>query len=326
MGARCFDLAQHLQVSRQGDVIINKQEYWLGNAMERRLFIHSLLGLILLDGGCVFCQTAGDTSIKPASQSVAPVISPCKPDAQLCKDQIMALEEQMESILHSSLLEVEIMIQRFKKGESNRSVPDAVNYYQGVAEFGKRTKFHKISEKDYWRTLWWDFNLAGFLEMSFLDPYYFNKLNYELEYRGEETTLGRPCWVYRVTSKEHAKGWHFEGTIWVLPKELTIIRFKGAFHPLHKILWFFLVKDYWFCFDSWRKEISPGSWVPDSTCTGVNVAKRDSLEPAFRARIVYFPGGSEISSAGSENVCEMEFGHFPTREIHKQPTSGVARK
>jgi hypothetical protein len=107
--------------------------------------------------------------------------------------------------------------------------------------------------------------------MGFLDPYHFNKMNYQLEFLGEENLPGTRCWVYRVTPKDHSKSWHFEGTIWVLAKDLTIIRFQGAFHPMRKIHWRFLAEDFWFSFDSWRKEIRPCAWAPDYTCTGVEV-------------------------------------------------------
>jgi hypothetical protein len=129
-----------------------------------------------------------------------------------------------------------------------------------------------------------------------------------------------------VTYKEHAKGWHFDGTIWVLPKELTIIRFEGAFHPMHKILWFFLVEDYWFYFNSRRREISPGIWVPDFTCTDVDVAKRDPFEPAFRARIQYFDGTEGRPCVTSENVCGMELGRFLGKGIEQDGDSGASPK
>ena len=157
--------------------------------------------------------------------------------------------------------------------------------------------------------------------MCFLDPDHFDGSNYELQYSGDENLLGRPCWVYRVMPKHHAKGWHFEGIIWVLPKELTIIRSEGAFHPMHKIHWPIPVEDYWFHFDSWRGEISPGIWVPDFTCTGVDVPKRDFFEPAFRARIQYFDGKAGKPSASSENVCGMELGHFPAKAIEQDGNS-----
>jgi len=153
--------------------------------------------------------------------------------------------------------------------------------------------------------------LGGFAEMCFLDPDHFDGRNDKLQYSGEEKLRGRLCWVYRVSPKVHSKGWRFEGIIWVLPGDLTIIRFEGAFRSLRRIDWPIPVEEYWFHFNSWRKEINPGVWVPDFTCTGMDVGKSNFIEPAFRARIRYSNevGGTLIAS--SDNACGMEIVNLP---------------
>jgi hypothetical protein len=294
--------------------------------MNRRLSIRFLLGLILLEGRQVSCQTERDTSTKLPSQSVPSVISRCKPDSKECKDEIEAHEGRWELVTLSGALEMQVVLQEIRKGGNNLPVPDAINLYQGEATFGKKAKFHKTYEHVSWRRFLWKFDLRGFAEMCFLDPYQFDGANYELKFSGEEMLLGRRCWVYRVKSKEHSKGWHFEGTIWVLPDDLTIIRFEGAVHPMRKVLWFFLVEDYWFCFDSWRKEISPGKWVPDFACTGVDVAGSDITKPAFKGRITFVNGGEDKPSAASKNACEMEGSQFLMRAIQPGPNSGSTRQ
>jgi hypothetical protein len=294
--------------------------------MNRRLSIRFLLGLILLEGRQVSCQTERDASTKLPSQSVPSVISSCKPDSKECKDEIEAHERQEESVILSEQVGVEIVLQKLKREANNSSVPDAVNYYKGVVTFGKKTKFRKTFTQLKWKAFLWRFDLRGFAAMCFLDPEHFDGLNYELKLSGEEMLLGRRCWVYRVTSKEHSKGWHFEGTIWVLPDDLTIIRFKGAFHPMRKVLWVFLVEDNWFSFDSWRKEILPGKWVPDFTCTGVDVAESDFTKPAFQGRITFVNGGEDKPSAASENACELEGSQFPMCTMQPGPNSGSTRQ
>jgi hypothetical protein len=240
-----------------------------------------------------------------------------------CAEQIMAREERLESIIRSGSFYVEVAIQRLSKAGHNRSAAGAVNFYRGVVTFGKKTKIHRISENINWRFFWWRFDLGGFAEMCFLDPYHFDKLDYELKYFGEETLLGRFCWIFQVRFIDNSKGWHFGGTIWVLQEDLTIIRSKGAFHPLHRIHGPIPVDDYWFSFDSWRKEVSPGIWMPDFTCTSVDVTKRDPFEPAFRARIQYFDRVREAPGAISDNSCGMESGHSPRKELEPDNNSGA---
>jgi len=159
-----------------------------------------------------------------------------------------------------------------------------------------------------------------------VDPYQFNGTNYELHYSGEGMLLGRRCWVYGVPPKKHAKDGHFAGTIWVLPEKLTIIRTKGAYQPMRKIHWPFLVEDHWFSFDSWRKEISPGKWVPDFTCPRVDVAASDFTKPAFQGRIRYVNGGEDKPSAASEGACGMGLVQFPTQAMQPEANSRVNRK
>lgn len=238
----------------------------------------------------------------------------------------MSREEQSESPVRFAPLGMEISLQKLKRGRNNLPVPEAVNYYEGVATFGKKTKFRKVFTREIWRSFWWRFDLGGFAEMCFLDPDHFDGSNYELKYIGEEKIPGALYWVYQVTHKDRSKGWQFRGTVWVLPEELTIIRFEGAFHPMRKIHWPIPVEDYWFHFDSRRREISPGVWVPDFTCTDVDVAKRDAFEPAFRARILYSNEDEWKPSANSESACGMQLGHFPAEEIEQDRNSGVSPK
>jgi hypothetical protein len=287
--------------------------------------IRFLLGLSLLEGGRISRHNLGVLATQPASEPITSVTAPCDPDAKECKEQIMAHEEEWESSLWLVFLNFEITIQKLNKDGQNPSVPGAVNFYQGVVTSGKKPKFQKIFEKVNWRRFLWEFNLGGFAEMCFVDPGHFDSLNYDLQYSGAEMLLGRRYWVYRVTQKKNSKGWHFAGTIWVLPEELAIIRSKGAYQPMRKILWF-LVEDHWFSFDSWRKEISPGKWVPDFTCTRVDVAASDFTKPAFQGRIRYVNGDENQPSAASEDACGMGLVQFPTRAIQAEPRSRANHK
>ena len=294
--------------------------------MNCRLTTCFLLGLLLVP-----CRRTSGQTVRQASNEEVPYSSTipgryCGPAAPECDAQVLAIEERNESKFRSTSLLAEITIQKFKKEGKKGYSPGADNSYQVEVEYGWKTKIRKIFAAENWKPIWWRFNLGGFVDMACLDPYHFDKLNYDLEFRGEETLLGRSYWVYHVASKPKTKNWHFEGTIWVSPSRLTIIRFKGAFQPMRTVRWLFLVEDFRFSFDSWRKETSPGTWVPDFTCTGVDAGSSDSIKPAFRGGIVYLDKDGGRSSAGSGKVCEMGAGGLPTWEIPHTHDPGITHR
>jgi hypothetical protein len=294
--------------------------------MSCRLSTCFLLALLLVPCRRTSSQTVGQTSNEEVLYPPTIPCRYCEPAAPDRSDQVMAVEEQNESIFRSTSPLAEIIIQKFNKDGKKRYAPGAVNSYQVVVEFGWKTKIRKIFTAEKWRRLWWRFNLGGFADMACLDPYHFDKLNYDFEFRGEETLLGQCYWVYHVTPKPMTKNWHFEGTIWVLPNRLTIIRFKGAFQPMHTVRWLFLVEDFRFSFDSWRKETVSGTWVPDFICTGVDVGSSDSIKPAFRGRIIYLDKYGGRSRAESGKVCEMAAGGLPAWEIPHARNPGVTHR
>jgi hypothetical protein len=273
--------------------------------MSHSFLVYFALVLTLLDAGRVHCQTTETGSPMPAPQLVTSLISVPDPEAPDSKNRIMAQERELKIVFRSKSHGEEITIQELKRGVQNLAIPGPANFCEGEVSFGTKPRFQLRTKMANWRPFRWRFDLRGFAEMCCMDPFEFNGTNYELKYRGAETLLGKLCSVYLVKPKEHAKGWHFEGTIWVLPDRLAIVRAKGSFHPIRKILWYFPVEDHLYRFDSWRKEISPGSWVPGFTCTGVSVSESDFMNPAFHGRIVYFGPGTQPGVA-AEHACGMK--------------------
>jgi hypothetical protein len=301
--------------------------YFLGKLEIRHSFlICYALALTLLNGGQVSCQIKEKTSTVIEALFVTSLTPACDPDVQECKDRIMAQERESEIVFRSSPYDLEITIQELKQGAQKLPVPGAVNFYDGEASFGPKPRFQKRTKVVNWRPFLSEFELRGFAEMCCLDPLEFNGTNYELEYLRDEMLLGRYCWTYRVKPKENAKGWHFAGTIWVLPDSLAIVVAEGAFHPMRKNLWLFPAEDHWFSFDSWRKEISPGNWVPDFTCTGVAVPVSDFTNPAFSGQIVFHHGTETQPSAAAEHACGMESVPFPTHSMQPRPGTGQIHK
>lgn len=207
--------------------------------MNQRLLIRFLLGLSLLTGGRPSCQTSGDSSPKPVPPPIPSAINPCEPEAQECKDQIMARERLKELALRSQLFEERIVIQKLKKIGKNLYAPGAANFYRGEVTFGKKTRFRKIFEKVNWRSSFWHFYLPGFAEMCFLDPDYFDSLNYDLEFSGDETLLGRRCRVYRVKPKKPTKVGASRGQFGFRRMILRLSALMARFNQCERLVGFF---------------------------------------------------------------------------------------
>jgi hypothetical protein len=297
-----------------------------GESVSHSFLVRFSLALTLLDGGRASCQTTEAASTMAASQFVTSLTPACDPVVQECKDRITAQEGEWEIDSLSSSHDQEITIQELKKSALNLPVPGAANFYDGEASFGTKPRFQKRTEVVNWSPFLSRFDLRGFVGMCCLGLFGLNGTKYELDYGGNEMLLGKLCWVYRAKPKQPARGRHFAGTIWVLPDSLAIARAEGAFYPMRKTLWYFPVEDHWFTFDSWRKEISPGKWVPDFTCTGVAVTVSDFTNPAFRGRTIFRYGTGTKPSEAAENACGMESVLFPTQSMQPRPGTGQIHK
>lgn len=287
--------------------------------MSHSLLFHSALALTLLGAGPVSAWTSQNAPTTSAFQLVTSLTAACGPRVQECKARIIAQEREKGIDFGSSSRDAEITIQELKKGKQNLPVPGAVNFYEGEASFGRKPKFRKLMKIIHWRPFLSAFDLRGFVGMCCLGLFGLNGTIYELEYEGNEMVFGRLCWVYQAQPKGSTKRRHFEGTIWVLPNSLAIVRDEGAFYPMRKIVWYCLVGDHWFKFDSLRKEISPGNWAPDFTCTGVPVRESDFTNRAFQARIIFLYGSETDPNAAAQHACGMESVQFPAQTTHLTP-------
>jgi hypothetical protein len=164
-----------------------------------------LLGLLLVPCRRTPGQTVEQTSSQQMLYPTTIQRSYCDLAVRDCVAQVMVIEEQNESIFRSKPRSAKITIQQFKKEGKKGYLSGATNCYQVVVEYGRKTKIRKIFAAENWRRIWWRFNLGGFLEMASLDPYHFDKLNYDLKFQGEEVLLGRSSWVYHVSSRPKSK-------------------------------------------------------------------------------------------------------------------------
>ncbi len=112
----------------------------------------------------------------------------------------------------------------------------------------------------------WGISETGFLEMLLLDTDAFDADTYRLSFLNTVVLEGIDCLVFDVSPMKDALG-RFKGTIWVEAKGLHIIRARGTFQA-PRVSWRKRLNPLgsyvglMFHFDTWRREISPGIWVP----------------------------------------------------------------
>ena len=70
---------------------------------------------------------------------------------------------------------------------------------------------------------------AGFLQMIFVDPDYFDKQHYRFDYVRNEFLGSVRCLVFDVTPLPKSGDGRFEGRIWVESQDYAIVRFNGVF-------------------------------------------------------------------------------------------------
>ncbi|MGH9865250.1 MAG: hypothetical protein ACRD4H_07535, partial [Candidatus Acidiferrales bacterium] len=149
------------------------------------------------------------------------------------------------------------------------SVPEKDHYYLGVAEMSKGVVDqsmlpnhdtgwkHKLNPmKDVSSVLSNSYSPAGFLQMIFVDPVYFDKQHYRFDYVRNEFLGSVKCVVFDVTPLPKSGNGRFEGRIWVEDQDYAIVRFNGVFVPVSSTFGSNLH------FDSWRANVAPNQWIP----------------------------------------------------------------
>jgi len=128
---------------------------------------------------------------------------------------------------------------------------------------------------------------AGFLQEAFIDRDGFDRQHYSFRYVGREDVAGVHCLVFDVEPLTAATGGRFRGRIWAEDRGYTIIRFSGAFMPLHR--WEFLPAPHlespvFAEFDSWRSSIQPDLWLPSYITSQKSDMREVNQRWAFNAQ------------------------------------------
>lgn len=134
--------------------------------------------------------------------------------------------------------------------------------------FGRSDKSRRIRMNHGGR---WPVYPDGYVSMQFVGISTFDRAHYALKYDGQEQLGNTACLRLRVTPLSTNPG-QFEGNIWVEAADLHIVRIQGTFTPgklgtFEKYLNVGGISTvgFFFHFDSWRQEVSPGIWLPSHT-------------------------------------------------------------
>lgn len=144
-------------------------------------------------------------------------------------------------------------------------------------------------------------NPTGFMDMMFVDPRGFNFHNYRFSFVRKQFIGTIRTSVFDVIPRPHAGSGRFVGRIWIEDDGGNIVRFNGTYtekrnDPL----------DRYYQFDSWRKNIRPGLWLPYAIYVQESI-HRSSKEPLILKGQTFFWGYSlkrpqQVSQAESVDV------------------------
>ncbi len=232
--------------------------------------MHRFLATILMAAlvvGSAAPSLAGEKDKKKKDAPPPPAASADPQQAARDKivDAIFYQEAQTVEDLHKSTPIVETYIQNLKHDDELGEVPSSDAYFLGRLSLNEKgirdTEYDKHKPNLTWRVLdrlnkFWQMNYLplGFMQLVVLNNN-FDRDHYDLnflrqQFLGEVRTL-----VFDVIPKEHQKGVHFRGRIWVEDKDYHIIRFNGTYEPRSQT-------NFFFHFDTWRENVQPGVWMP----------------------------------------------------------------
>lgn len=228
-----------------------------------RYVLTAALGMVFAGGLAAQTQPAQ----QPAEHLV---ITPSQPDTLAgVTDRIIAREHQEVATLRHYSPIVETYIQDMRWDAQLGAVPQKDHYYLGVAELNKgvvdrsmlpggdtgwKQKLNPI--KDITSLLGNSYVPAGFLQMIFVDPIYFDKQHYRFDYVRREFLGSVKCYVFDVAPLPKSGDGRFQGRIWVEDQDYAIVRFNGVFVPIARTFGWNLH------FDSWRANVAPNQWIP----------------------------------------------------------------
>jgi hypothetical protein len=232
----------------------------------------SLSLAVLLGTAC-----AGGTAAQGQQAQPAPNPSPAQVQSSSAPmtvndaiNRIIAREHEEVGIIRRYDPIIETYIQEMKPDKEMGTIPVRDDYFLGQANLAQGVVDQNMLGSDKKSMLqqfnplshvvsffsYGGFDPAGFLQMIYLDPSYFDLGHYHFEYIGKDFLGSVRCYVFDLTPLPKSGRGRFKGRIWVEDQDFTIIRFNGGYTPTNGI------NGYGLHFDSWRLNVQPNLWLP----------------------------------------------------------------
>jgi len=196
-------------------------------------------------------------------------------------DKAITREKKVIETIKERAPLVETYIQTMKPDPVMLQVPDSDQFFLGRVDFGKvinDTAYEagpKADEKSTGKlgflkkpfgfldglssSLHLQFHEAGFTQMLLMDSKDFDRQHYKFAFVRADFLGNVPTWVFDVTpvSGKRDVG-RFFGRLWIETKNGSVVRFNGDFDGSDKD------HQEFYHFDSWRTNVQPDLWLPNS--------------------------------------------------------------
>jgi hypothetical protein len=212
--------------------------------------------------------------------------------------QAMAREQVTLHAIEKDTPVVQTYIQDLRPDPVLYQVPVSDNYSIARVDFGKGFSANPYEQKNshhgffsgslrYLKSLTKAFqitdNPTGFMDMMFIDPRGFNFKNYSFAFVRQQFLGQIRTSVFDVRPNPHTGNGRFFGRIWVEDDGGNIVRFNGTYtnNPNNP-------GTRYYHFDSWRKNIQPGLWLPYAIYVEETHRTTSSKSLALRGQTFYW--------------------------------------
>jgi hypothetical protein len=225
--------------------------------------------------------------------------------------QAMAREQATLKAIEKDTPVVQTYIQNLRPDPVLYQVPVSDNYSIARVDFGKGFSANAYDARDshhgffggslkYLRGLTKAFqitdNPTGFMDMMFIDPNGFNFNNYTFAFVRQQFLGEVRTSVFDVRPRRKSGTGRFLGRIWVQDDGGNIVRFNGTYtnNPNNPI-------NHYYHFDSWRKNMQPGLWLPYAIYVEETHRTSSSKSLALRGQTFYWGYALKLPQRVSES-------------------------
>jgi hypothetical protein len=193
-----------------------------------------------------------------------------KPESTLVDqllDRIVAGEKQFVERMRQHHPLLETYVQEFN--ESDPAAPPVRDHYLlGQMKFEQDLSFRVFQASNGFQpkrglfTKSQSFLPEGWAQMVFLDATEFDREHYSFDFVRREFLGDVRCLVFDVKPRAARSSGKFMGRIWVEDGDYSVVRSNGTYTNTKGMALFFLDREVYYHFDSWRVNVAPGVWMP----------------------------------------------------------------